>query len=60
MVAYLLVRIHRGKTTFASLTSFGGDLLDFLLGTVGEVAGVRVVSHDEGCKVESNGCICLE
>ena len=57
MVAYLLLRVHRGKAALASLASFGGDLLNFFLGTVGEVAGVRVVSHVEWCKVESYGWI---
>ena len=52
MVTYLLVRIHRGKAALAGLTSLGGNLLDLFLGAVGEVAGVRVVSHDEGCEVE--------
>lgn len=33
--------------------------MNLFLGTVGEVAGVRVVSHDEGCEVESDGCIGL-
>ena len=60
MVAYLLVRIHRGKAALAGLASFGSDLGEFILGTVGEVAGVRVVGHDEGCKVESYGCIYSE
>lgn len=50
MVAYLLVRIHSGKAALAGLTTFRGDLLDFFLGTVGEVAGVRIVRHDAGCK----------
>ena len=53
MVAYLLVRIHRGKAALAGLTSLGGNLLDLFLRTVGEVTGVGVVSHDEGCEVES-------
>ena len=53
MVAYLLVRIHRGKAALAGLASFGSDLGDFFLGTVGEIARVRIVSHVESCEVEA-------
>ena len=53
MIAYLLVRIHSGKSALAGLASFRSDLLNFLLGTVGEVTGVRVVGHVEGCEVKS-------
>ena len=60
MVAYLLVRIHSGKTALTGLASFRSDLLNFLLGTVGEVTGVGVVGHVEGCEVESYRCICLD
>lgn len=59
ILTYLLVRVHSGKAALAGLASFRSDLGDFFLGTVGEVTGVRVISHDEGCKVESYGCICL-
>ena len=60
MVAYLLVRIHSGKAALAGLASFRSDLLNLLLRTVGEVTGVRVVGHFEGCEVESCGSICLD
>ena len=62
MTAYLLIRIHSGKAALAGLTSFRGDLLDLFLRTVGEVAGVGVVSHDddEGWKGESCEYICSE
>ncbi len=47
MIAYLLVRIHRGKAALAGLASFGSDLGDLILGAVGEIAGIRIIGHDE-------------
>lgn len=46
--AYLLVRIHAGEATLvAALTALLSNVLDVLLGAVGEVAGVLVVGHDD-------------
>ena len=47
---YLLVLVHGGKSTrVAGLATLTGDVLDFFLGAVGEVAGVGVGGHFDGC-----------
>ncbi len=44
---YDLLLGHAGEATgVRCLTALAGDLLDLLLGTVGEVAWVGVVCHD--------------
>lgn len=42
----------------AGLAALAGDLLNLLLGAVGKVSGVGVVSHDEGREV--NGTMALK
>lgn len=46
MRAYLLLRVHASKATaVAGLATLAGDVLDLLVGAVGEVTGVLVVGH---------------
>ena len=46
-IAHLLVGIHGGETTMsAGLAAFLSDGRDFILRTVGKVAGISVGGHD--------------
>lgn len=47
--AHLLILVHAGETArVAGLAALAGDVLHFLVGAVGEVAGVGVVGHFGG------------
>ena len=53
-ILYLLIGIHRSEASLmARLAALGGDVLDFFLGAVGEVARVGVICHD-GCDMRGN------
>ena len=56
---YLLRFIHVSETAgVAGLAAFTGYVLDFFVRAVGEVAGVRVGSHDCGGWGSINGLCC--
>ena len=47
---YLLIGIHATESALVTgLAALAGDVLNLLLGTVGEVSGVRVGSHVDRC-----------
>lgn len=47
---YLLILVHGGESArVAGLATLAGDVFDFFLGAVGEVAGVGVGGHFDGC-----------